>query len=164
MVRGARRAVGRRGGRLYALGGESLTAVDLLSQVREKTGLAVSVTEFSQDATFGGLVRLAGQERSAGGTAAVKVVTLAGGGPGLPLFLAADAAGNALNYLALARLLGGVRPVYGLEPACAARAGMTVEDSAARHVEAVLRTQPSGPYTWAAGRSVPCSPTRWRVS
>ena len=138
----------------YALGGESLTAVDLLSQVREKTGLAVSVTEFSQDATFGGLVRLAGQERSAGGTAAVKVVTLAGGGPGRPLFLAADAAGNALSYLALARLLGGVRPVYGLEPACAARAGMTVEDSAARHVEAVLRTQPSGPYTlggWSFG-------------
>jgi phthiocerol/phenolphthiocerol synthesis type-I polyketide synthase E len=138
----------------FACGGESLTAVDLLSQVREQTGLAVSVTEFSRAATFGELVRLAVQERSRDSHPAVKVVTLRADGAGRPLFLAADAADNALSYLPLAGLLTGVGPVYGLEPAGPALTGMTLADSAARHLDAVLRVQQSGPYAlggWSFG-------------
>ncbi|HEY9391580.1 MAG TPA: acyltransferase domain-containing protein, partial [Mycobacteriales bacterium] len=138
----------------FALGGESLTAVNLLSRIEERTGVAVSVTEFSRDSTFGGLVRLAGQERSAHERPTIRVVTLNEGGPGRPLFLAADAAGNALSYRALAAEFDGVRPVVGLEPADAAAAGLTIEDSAAHHVAAVRRRQPSGPYTiggWSFG-------------
>jgi phthiocerol/phenolphthiocerol synthesis type-I polyketide synthase E len=137
----------------FALGGESLTVVNLLVQVREKTGLAISVTEFSSDATFARLVQLARQEQTEDASAAVRVVTLQDG-PGRPVFLAADAAGNALSYRALAGLLGGVRPVHGLELSGETMAGLTIEDSAAHHVDAVLRTQESGPYTlggWSFG-------------
>jgi phthiocerol/phenolphthiocerol synthesis type-I polyketide synthase E len=138
----------------FALGGESLTAVNLLSRIEARTGIAVPVTEFSRDGTFGGLLRLAEQERSAHARPAVRVVALNAGGPGRPLFLAADAAGNVLSYRALAAELDGVRPVVGLEPAGAAAGSLAIEDSAAHHVAAVRQAQPSGPYTiggWSFG-------------
>ena len=137
-----------------ALGGESLTAVDLLSRVHEETGLSVSVTEFSAAATFGALVRLVERERSRPGQLAVRAVALAEDRPGRPLFLAADAAGNALSYRPLAAELDGPRPVIGLEPTDPGATGLSIEDSAARHVEAVRAAQPSGPYTlggWSFG-------------
>jgi phthiocerol/phenolphthiocerol synthesis type-I polyketide synthase E len=138
----------------FALGGESLTAVDLLSRIHEETRLAISVTEFSRDGTFGGLIRLTEQKRSGGPLPAVRVVALNHGGPGRPLFLAADATGNVLSYQALAGLLDGVRPVHGLEPVDAAAGRLAIEDSAAHHVAAIRRIQPSGPYTiggWSFG-------------
>jgi phthiocerol/phenolphthiocerol synthesis type-I polyketide synthase E len=138
----------------FALGGESMTVLDLLGRVREQTRLAISVTEFSRDATFGALVGLAEREQAPGTRPAVRVVTLAEGGTGRPLFLAADAAGNALSYQALVGALDVSRPVYGLEPAEGPRAPMTIQDNAAHHVAAVLRTQRSGPYTvggWSFG-------------
>ena len=138
----------------FALGGESLTAVDLLSRVQQETGLAVSVTEFSRAGTFGALVRLAEQERSRRAQPAVRAVALNAGGPGRPLFLAADAAGNVLSYRLLAAELDGVRPVVGLEPTDPAAAALSIEDSAAGHAAAVLASQPSGPYTvggWSFG-------------
>jgi phthiocerol/phenolphthiocerol synthesis type-I polyketide synthase E len=138
----------------FALGGESLTAVDLLSRIREETGLSVSVTEFSGAATFGALVGLAEQERSRHAPPAVRAVALNEGGPGRPLFLVADAAGNALSYRLLAAELNGVRPVLGLEPTEHGAVGLSIEDSAARHVAAARLAQPSGPYIlggWSFG-------------
>lgn len=127
----------------FALGGESLMVVNLLRRVRERTGQAVSVVEFSEHATFGALVRLAGHDTSAG------VMAVSGG---RPLFLAADAMGTALGYRVLAGLLD--RPVHCLEPAQPVR---NIEHLAAQHVERVLAIQPSGPYTvggWSFGAIV----------
>ena len=114
----------------------------------------MSVTEFSAAATFGALVRLVERERSRPGQLAVRAVALAEDRPGRPLFLAADAAGNALSYRPLAAELDGPRPVIGLEPTDPGATGLSIEDSAARHVEAVRAAQPSGPYTlggWSFG-------------
>jgi phthiocerol/phenolphthiocerol synthesis type-I polyketide synthase E len=129
--------------------------VNLLSGIEEQTGIAVSVTEFTADGTFGGLVRLAEQAGLAHPD--VRVVVLNEGGPGRPLFLAADAAGNALSYRALAAEFDGARPVLGLEPASSAASDQAIEVSAAHYVAAVRRTQPSGPYTiggWSFGAVV----------
>src|SRR5262249_12409109 len=138
----------------FALGGESLAAVNLLSRIEAQTGIAVPVTEFSRDGTLGGLLRLAERERSGHTRPAVRGVDLHAAGPGRPRFLAADAAGNVLSYRALAAELDGVRPVVGLEPADAAAGSLTIEDSAAHHVAALRQRQPSGPYTiggWSFG-------------
>ncbi|MEN3360888.1 MAG: hypothetical protein V7637_4870 [Mycobacteriales bacterium] len=141
----------------FALGGESLTAVDLLGRIQRETGVAVSVTEFSQDRTFAGLLRLAEQESAGHMRPLVRAVALNGGGRGRPLFLAADAAGNALSYRALAAELAGVRPVIGLEPIDAATAGLPIERSAVHHLAAVRAVQPEGPYTiggWSYGAMI----------
>jgi phthiocerol/phenolphthiocerol synthesis type-I polyketide synthase E len=138
----------------FALGGESLMAVNLMSRIRERTGVAVSVTEFTLSPTFGALVRLAGPAGVAGERPVVGVVTLREGGSGIPLILAADAAGTALSYRELADRLGDDRPVYGLEPLGIEGRRLGVEALAAHHVDAVRRVRPAGPYLlggWSFG-------------
>jgi phthiocerol/phenolphthiocerol synthesis type-I polyketide synthase E len=138
----------------FALGGESLMVLNLLSQVRERTNLSIPVSEFSQAATFGRLVRLAEARQSAEVRHLVSTVTLRQGGAGQPLILAADSAGSALSYRVLADQLGDDRPVYALEPVDTTTMRMGVRDLAAHHVDAVLRIQPSGPYLlggWSFG-------------
>lgn len=154
----------------FALGGESLLAVTLTTRVRERTGYAVSVTDFSRTPTFGGLVgaveRLrptassGNRDMSGAGSrraeAVPGVATLAEGGPYPPLFLVCDATGTALPYRGLADQLAGSRPVFGLEDTGTARAH-TVEAVAAAHVVTLLRAQPEGPYTiggWSYGAVV----------
>jgi phthiocerol/phenolphthiocerol synthesis type-I polyketide synthase E len=138
----------------YVLGGESLMAVNLMSRIREHAGVSVPVAEFAKDATFGHLVRLVA-ERSPDSDVrhAVDVVTFEPSGAGRPLFLIADSAGSALSYRTLAEQLAGSRAVHGLEPADSTGHPI-IESLAARHVDAVLRTQPSGPYMlggWSFG-------------
>jgi phthiocerol/phenolphthiocerol synthesis type-I polyketide synthase E len=141
----------------YALGGESLIALTMMSRLRDQAGIAVSLAEFSREPTFGRLVELAERDRPkiAAVRPPVNAVRLREGA-GRPLFLAADAAGTALSYQALADRLDADRPVYGLEPDPAGRA-RSVTQVAAQHVDAVLRIQPEGPYTlggWSFGAVV----------
>ncbi|MFD1151463.1 acyltransferase domain-containing protein, partial [Saccharothrix hoggarensis] len=142
----------------YALGGESLIALNLMTRLRERAGIGVSLAEFSREPTFGRLVALAERDRPATPAARppVNAVRLREG-TGRPLFLAADAVGTALSYQALADRLDGDRPVYGLEPDPADTAHRSVARVAAQHVDAVLALQPEGPYTlggWSFGAVV----------
>ncbi|MGW9374166.1 type I polyketide synthase [Streptomyces xanthophaeus] len=151
----------------FALGGESLMVLNLVTQLREKAAVAVSAAEFLREATFGHLLELAEQQYAAG------PATAAGSGPGSaagpggsvvlregtgrPLFLVADAAESSLSYRALAAHLDTPRPVHGLEPRIANSSRMPVEDIAAHHVAAMQRAQPAGPYTvggWSFGAVV----------
>ncbi|MFE9750404.1 type I polyketide synthase [Saccharothrix saharensis] len=134
----------------FALGGESLMAVDLMTKIREATGLSVTVTEFTRNPTFGALAVLAEQVDAAAVVHVVDAVTLREG-VGRPIVLVADSAGSVLSYRHLAEELGD-RPVHGLEPREALHT--RVEDQAAHHVDALRRVQPHGPYTlggWSFG-------------
>ncbi|WP_412077691.1 type I polyketide synthase [Streptomyces xanthophaeus] len=145
----------------FALGGESLMVLNLVTQLREKAGVAVSAAEFLREATFGHLLELAEQQWSTaaggGATAAAGGSVVLREGTGRPLFLVADAAESSLSYRTLAAHLDTPRPVHGLEPRIANSSRMSVEDVAAHHVEALLRAQPAGPYTlggWSFGAVV----------
>ncbi len=137
----------------YAFGGESLMAVNLMSKIRERTGVSVPVAEFDQEPTFGRLSRLVAERTAAPGPRhPVDVVTFHEDGPGRPLLLIADSAGSALSYRALAGELVGARPVHGLEIVSTEEKG--IDAIAAHYVDAVLRTQPAGPYVlggWSFG-------------
>ena len=134
----------------FVLGGESLMIVNLIRQVRERTGRDLSIAEFSANATFGALVRLVGADGTAQRPGGVAV--LREDGPEPPLFLVADAMGTTQGYRELAGQLD--RPVYGLEPVLPAN---RVEDLAAHHVDQIRAVQPSGPYAvggWSFGAIV----------
>ncbi|RSN50237.1 beta-ketoacyl synthase [Amycolatopsis sp. WAC 04197] len=137
----------------YALGGESLMAVNLMSKIRERTGASVPVAEFDQEATFGRLSRLVAERSAAPGPRhTVDVVTFHEDGPGTPLLLIADSAGSALSYRALADELAGARPVHGFEIVSGREKG--IDAIAAHYVDAVLRTRSDGPYLlggWSFG-------------
>ncbi len=139
----------------FALGGESLTVLQLLRQLREETGVVVPAAEFMRQASFGRLLELVGEHGKAGPPPADGVVVLRAGS-GRPVFLVADAAGSSLSYLDLAGHLDAGRPVYGLEPDGGSSA-RPVPDVAARHLKALTRMQPAGPYTiggWSFGAVV----------
>ncbi|GGP79722.1 type I polyketide synthase [Saccharothrix coeruleofusca] len=142
----------------YALGGESLIALNMMSRLRERTGVVVSLAEFSREPTFGRLLELAQRNRPAAPEAHLPVSAVRlREGSGRPLFLAADAVGTAISYQALADRLDADRPVYGLEPDPADRTRRSVTRIAAQHLDAVLAIQPEGPYTlggWSFGAVV----------
>lgn len=147
------------------LGGESLTALQLMRQVRDRLGIAVPVAEFLRDPTFGRL--LAARCHDAGtttpGAAAPSPAAPPAGavllreGAGRPVFLVADSTESAASYLDLAAQLDVGRPVIGLEPPAGSSSRTPVAEVAARHVEAMRECQPAGPYTiggWSFGAVV----------
>jgi phthiocerol/phenolphthiocerol synthesis type-I polyketide synthase E len=151
----------------FALGGESLLAVHLIAEVRERTGTQIAVADFVRRPTFGRLVELAGppRKRSAspaddadGADRANGLVFLREGAQGRrPVFFAADALGSASSYLVLANLIEAGRPIYGLEPTGGPAASARIEHVAEQHLTAVRGVQPQGPYTlggWSYGAVV----------
>jgi phthiocerol/phenolphthiocerol synthesis type-I polyketide synthase E len=128
----------------FALGGESLMALNLVTQINEATTASLSVADFTEHPTFGQLVRLVadGSEQVTDAERASRIVTLRPDGSLPPVFLAADALGTATVYRSLARHLGD-RLVYGLEPTGTGRFP-SVKWLAAQHVAAVLQAGISG--------------------
>lgn len=137
-----------------ALGGESLMALQLVRQMREKMHVSIPAADFLRNATFGHLLEVAKQQRGSNVVEPAPGVVVLREGTGRPLFLVADAAESALSYLDLADHLDVGRPVHGLEPRAGTSSRTSVERLAAQHVETLLRIQPTGPYTiggWSFG-------------
>ncbi|WP_246053313.1 type I polyketide synthase [Actinocorallia herbida] len=75
-------------------------------------------------------------------------------GAGRPFFAAHPAGGTTGCYQQLAALIGAAQPFYGLERW---EDAPSVEERAARYVEHILKTQPSGPYRlggWSFGATL----------
>ncbi|MFM9442629.1 type I polyketide synthase [Streptomyces acidiscabies] len=165
----------------FALGGDSLMAVHFVSRVRERTGVALSLTAFAESATFGELSALlragtngpalsvharpqapAGRERERTrepGEPIPDLMPLRSTGTRTPLFLAAPAVGSSLCYRTLAQRLGDDQPCYGIESPLMREdfTGSRIEDVAAHHVDVILRARPEGPYRvggWSVGAMV----------
>ncbi|KAB1933412.1 acyltransferase domain-containing protein [Micromonospora sp. ALFpr18c] len=140
----------------FALGGESLMVVSLLSRLRERTGQSVSPVEFVADPTFSTLMHLADRTDEQRPAAGIVPLHTAPAPSGKPVFLMADAFGTVLPYRELAALLD--RSVYGVAPAAgdpaAGAPGGRIERLAADHVAAIRSVDPIGPYTvggWSFG-------------
>ncbi|MFG3223595.1 type I polyketide synthase [Kitasatospora sp. NPDC048194] len=141
----------------FALGGESLTVLSLLSRLREQAGVSVPAAEFMREATFGRLLALAEEQRALTGPAPLVGAVTLREGTGRPVVLVADAAGSAWSYQELAQALETDRPVVVLEPMDGESGRGTIEEIAAHHVQALLAVQPEGPYTlggWSFGSVV----------
>ncbi|KUJ70414.1 hypothetical protein ACZ90_03190 [Streptomyces albus subsp. albus] len=145
----------------FALGGDSLMAVRLRGRIHQESGVAVPLSEFLEQPTFGRLLALA---REAAGTRPTPTAALPGelvafraDGRGTPLFLAAPATGSSLCYRRLARSIGGDRPVYGIDAPGLLGGAPTpdrIEDLAAHHLRILRTVRPHGPYAvggWSVG-------------
>ncbi|MGW4059294.1 type I polyketide synthase [Amycolatopsis sp. NPDC004747] len=138
------------------LGGESLMALQLMRQVRDRFDVVVPAVDFMRQPTFGNLLDLVDRQRGDEEPATPAGAVVLREGSGRPLFLVADAAESALSYLELAGHLDGTRAVHGLEPPDPG-SRKSIQDSAAQHVETLVRIQPAGPYTlggWSFGAVV----------
>ena len=134
----------------FALGGHSLLAVRLVARIRERLGRTVPLATFLQKATVEELA--AELRRGEGAVRRQALVPIRPEGEGEPLFLVHPVGGNVLCYAGLARRLG--QPVYGLQVPDEETRPATLQEMAARYVEAIRTVRPSGPWRlggWSMG-------------
>jgi acyl-coenzyme A synthetase/AMP-(fatty) acid ligase/thioesterase domain-containing protein/acyl carrier protein len=133
-----------------ALGGDSLSAEELLAAVSDRLGVDLPSSELLENPTlrtFTARIR----QGSAASPSHPDVVTLAqrSEGTGEAIFCVAGAGALALTYVPLARRLGD-RPVYAFQQHGLERRSVpdwSVRAMARRYIELMRIAQPSGPYT-----------------
>jgi nonribosomal peptide synthetase DhbF len=154
----------------FEIGGHSLLALRLSSQIRERLGSGAGVREIFANPTVAQLATLldpsvATLDREPCGLpddAAARdplapVLPLATGGLAAPVFFLPPATGVSWMYAGLAGYIGAGRPVYGLQSPGLRGAAADFAAVVAFHLAQVRQLTPDGPYHlvgWSFGATV----------
>ena len=133
----------------FDVGGHSLLAVRLMSEIEKALGQRIPLAALFQDATISALAALL--RRDVSSISWPTLVPIQHGGARPPLFCVSRPGVNALGYRSLARYLGGDQPVYGLQSQHDVDLNgefsqAAVERVADEYLEAIRLVQPTGPY------------------
>lgn len=133
------------------LGGDSLTAAELLSLTATELGVVLQSSALAEAPTLQEFVaRVSHAQRAVSAHPTAVSIRTTGSRP--PLFCFAGAGGLALNFLSFARRLGDEQPVYAFQAHGLEQRGMpdwSIEANAARHLPMIRRLAPRGPYLLA---------------
>jgi thioesterase domain-containing protein/acyl carrier protein len=132
----------------FTLGGDSIAALDLLTNVSAEFGVTLELSVLLPDATIEHLAHVIRHTLPPDPSPLVTIQR----GSGPPLVCVHPSGGSALCYVELARLLGPERAVLGLkgpDPRSTERPAEHASEMAARYVQALRATQPHGPYVLA---------------
>jgi amino acid adenylation domain-containing protein len=130
----------------FELGGDSLSATQMLAVVGKRFGRTPSPSALVPSATIEGLARRLTAPAEEDGSLLVAFQT---SGTRPPLFFAHGLGGEVYGYRALASHLGAERPVYALRAQGLTDSlppHETVEEMAAAYVKEILAVRPQGPY------------------
>jgi len=128
----------------FALGGDSLQAVDLFLSVEKDLGRCLPRSILFEAGTVAEMARCIGDF-----SPSPCVVPIQPKGDQPPFFCVHDGNGEVLNYRELARLLGETQPFYGIQCRGLDKEGIPftrIEDMAAYYIQEIRRVQPEGPY------------------
>ena len=132
----------------FLLGGDSLMAVRLFTEIERELGMQCMPQEFFKNPTVEALAQTI-REHDGTDFKAPLVKLAEGSADVLPLFVAPTVSGQVADYFHLADALGDSVPIYGLQMR-GIRSGETIHDNlrdAARfYVERMREVQPEGPY------------------
>ena len=132
----------------FDLGGHSMLAVSLFSEMEKVFGMHLSLATLFQAPTVEQLARVLSSAGLAG-EAWSSLVPIETNGSNPPFFCAHANSGQVLFYRDLARHLGPEQPLYGLQSVGldGRHEPLTrVEDMAAHYIEEMRKVQPHGPY------------------
>lgn len=132
----------------FALGGHSLMATRLVSQVRSALGIELRIRTLFEAPTVAELVQRLDVKTSPE-SAFDRTLPLRSSGSLPPLFCAHPAGGLSWTYAGFMRELDPQRPIYGLQAAAVAHDQPfpeSVEAMAEDYVNAIRQVQPAGPY------------------
>lgn len=139
----------------FELGGDSLLAVRLMSQVREVYGQSLPMSALLEHRTlaeFTNMVAMPKKPPKKPGP-----ISIVSSGTGLPLFCIHPVGGNILCYADLAQEFEGERPVLGLQARGLdgeAEPLSSIPEMAAEYLSQIKTVQTSGPYLlmgWSMG-------------
>jgi FkbH-like protein len=128
----------------FNLGGTSLLAVDLFTQIEHRFGKKLPLTTLIQAPTLEQLARLLTDVSSR-----ESLVLIRDGGDKPPLFLVHDGDGETMLYRNLALLLKPDHAVFGLQPRSQEHVPIThtrIDEMAAYHIDGIRSVQSRGPY------------------
>lgn len=145
----------------FDLGGDSLSAAELLSAIETRLGCVLPVNSFFQQSTVRELAELVDTTPRTG--LYWHLAPIRPQGCKTPLFLVHDVHGDIVTYHHLAAHIDPERPVYGLNLNFARKnwgTSTTLADIGAVYAEEVQRLTPAGPY-YLGGLSIG-GPSPWR--
>lgn len=129
----------------FAIGGTSLQAVQVFSEIEEATGLELPITVLFDAPTIGELAKYIQQSRDTGNRS---LVLLQAGDDREPLFLIHPVGGTVLVYRELVEAMNVPGPVYGIQAVGLIddqQPHTSVEEMAEYYCDQVLTAQPIGP-------------------
>lgn len=134
----------------FTLGGHSLLAICLVARIQNMFGQAPSLAAFMEGPTIQELAELLREEEIIDDASPLVVIRSQGTKP--PLFCVHPASGTVFCYFNLVPYLDQEQPLYALQDPDIYEEDYptsSVEQIAARYIEAILRVQPEGPYSLA---------------
>ncbi|UGT58362.1 amino acid adenylation domain-containing protein [Nocardia asteroides] len=144
----------------FALGGNSLLATQVVSLLREKTQVPLTVADFFGEASVSGLARRIDSFDNAGSSevdAMSVLLPMKTSGDRAPLFCIHPLVGLAWCYAGLARELPEDQPVFGLQSPALTEpnfAPSSFTELARRYADELRIVRPAGPYRllgWSLG-------------
>jgi oxalate---CoA ligase len=134
----------------FALGGDSLSAVKLLSRIEAEFNRPLPADMLFRHLTIAELARAIASESTDDAATGPTVVPIRTAGTELPIFAVHDITGKVACYRHLAKYLDTDRPFYGLQ--CPhgeddlSHLNLTIEALARSYIMAMKTLQPQGPY------------------
>src|SRR5262249_55780928 len=131
----------------FALGGDSLTALALVSRIREELSYDLPLAALFEGATIRDMASMLRKKN--GATAWSSLVPIKPGGCRPPFFCVHAAGGNVLGFIDMVRHIDREQPFYGLQSV--GLDGLRepysrVEEIAAHYIDDIRTVQPQGPY------------------
>ncbi len=133
----------------FDLGGSSLLAVKLITEIEEKTGVSLPISVLFDSPNVSRLAEVVGGEKWKPRWKAMVAINDVSGHKNTPLFLVPPSATSAIHFAELAKHLETDYPVYSFTPLgldTDKEPQNRVEDMAALYLREIRDIQPNGPY------------------